>query len=396
MLTTRLRAVGSAASPLAGTLVFRGSQFLLLVVIARVSDGEQRVALLLLLGIQAVIGIFSDSGAFNYLLTRDPNLLSRSLFHRLLALQAGLTSTLSIVSLAALYLTGKVTVDSAATAVTALALASTLITDSVTRTAKAPTLVFGREVTYGVVDAVVGVTRAAVCAACLICHSLLPLAVLPVVGIVVVLTVYVLVRDDFAQAPVPGRYIRQTVEIGLSGAITGVYSQALLVFGTIALQPSSAALLAAALRVVQPLEFIPATASAQMIPRIRAEKLRLRDAWLTSILVGTAMAVGLAVAAPFVGNLLRMPEHFESILRILSLAFVIKCGNYVTISYLLARHHVRARLAVSLATAGFAMIAVPIVSQHGLIPLAWTALAVELFLMASSGLAVRRTAQTNV
>ena len=319
-------------APNIGTALLRGSQLLILALLAR-SEADVRSTLLTGFGLLAAFGMLSDSGAALYVLGVDRSALTRSVLARSLVVQ-GITTGVGLTAgvVFALAVSGR----AGTTAVAVLAaLALNLAIDSVTRTAKAPLLVLGRDGAYGLVDLAIGAAKVVVLAVGLLQGSLLVLVALPLPGLLGLVLVTGWVAKRLPGGPAPVGLTRQILAIGLAGALSAGYSQMPVLVGSVLLPLHAAALLAASTRIVQAMEFIPSTFSQQVMPRLRTWSHSWQRVYGSFLLLGAAMALTAAVFRTLLEALAGVELDLLPVFGLLLVTFVLKSGNYFLIARLL-------------------------------------------------------------
>lgn len=337
--------VGRILAPNIGIALLRGSQLLILALLAR-SEADVRNTLLTGFGLLAAFAMLSDSGASLYVLGVDRTGLTRSMLARSLILHAittGVGLTAGVVF--ALAVTGR---SGNGVVVVLVALALTLTIDSVTRTAKAPLLVLGRDGAYGLLDLALGAAKVVLLTFGLLQGSLLVLLMLPLPGVVglVLITRWVALRLPGGQ-PAPVGLTREILEVGLAGALSAGYSQMPVLVGSLVLPLHSAALLAASTRIVQAMEFIPGTFSLQVMPRLRTWRHPWQGAYAGFLVLGVAMAFAALASRPLLEAFAHVELSLLPVFGPLLVTFVLKSGNYFLIARLLVLWPPRVRLAVS-------------------------------------------------
>jgi hypothetical protein len=336
--------LGRVLAPNVGIALLRGSQLLVLALLAR-SEADIRSTLLTGFGLIAAFSMLSGEGAGLYMLGVDRNFLTRRVLARSLIVQA---ITISVGMTAGVVLA--LAVSGRATMIVVLvfaALALTSVIDGLIRTAKAPLLVLGRDGVYGLIDLVLGTAKAVLLAVGLLQGSILVLLILPLPGLVglVVITRWV-VRRLPGGRPAPVGLTREILAIGLAGALSAGYSQAPVLVGSVVLPLHSAALLAASTRIVQAMEFIPGTFSLQVMPRLRTWRHSWQRAYGAFLVLGAVMAL----AALVFRHLLEAFAHVEldlmPVFGLLLVTFVLKSGNLFLTARLLVLWSPRVRMVV--------------------------------------------------
>jgi hypothetical protein len=380
---------GRVLAPNIGIALLRGSQLLILALLAR-SEADIRSILLTGFGLIAAFSMLFGEGAGLYILGVDRSFLSRSVLARSLIVQV---ITTSVGMTAGVVLTLAVSGGARMLAILVLAaLALTTAIEGLTRTAKAPLLVLGRDGVYGLIDLVLGTVKVAVLAVGLFQGSLLVLLILPLPGLVgLVMTTRWVANRLPGGRPAPAGLTREILAIGLAGALSAGYSQAPVLVGSIALPLHSAALLAASTRIVQAMEFIPGTFSLQVMPRLRTWRHSWQRAYGAFLVLGAAMVLGALLFRPLLESFAHVELNLIPVFGLLLVTFVLKSGNLFLTARLLVLWSPRVRMgvcavvdivAVGLTVAGSAV--------AGLSGVAGAAVAIEATFAGLALLAMRR------
>ncbi|WP_101948148.1 hypothetical protein [Mycobacterium sp. 3519A] len=332
-MSLSIRRLARILAPNVGIALLRGSQLLILALLAR-SPVDIRSLLLTGFGLLAAFAMLSDSGATLYVLGIDRNALTRSVLGRSLVLQ-GITIGvgLSIGVTFTLIVSGK----AGATAVMLLvALALNLAVDSLTRTAKAPLLVLGRDGAYGLLDLALGAAKVAVLAVGILQESLLVMLALPLPGLVglFLVTKWVARRLPRGQ-PAPAGMTREILTTGVAGALSAGYSQMAVLVGSAMLPLHSAALLAASTRIVQSMELIPSTFFLQVMPRLRKWASSWRRVYGGFLTLGAVLALAAYILRGLLEAFTGVELDVVPVFGLLLITFVLKSGNYFLVARLL-------------------------------------------------------------
>lgn len=377
------------AVPTVGSGALRIAQLAVLLVLARHGESDQRDILLTAFGLLGVIGIFTDSGAGNYLLAADPETVSRALYRRVLLIQG----STAVAGVAVVLCSSLMIGDGAASSSTVAILASLSVTqtlDSLIRAAKAPLLAAGRDDRFGQVDLASSIGKLTIAGTALAAQETLILLAMPAISAGVLLICLRLARPRASETPLPRGVTLRVLEIGASGSLSALYSQAPLVIGVGVLSVADAAKLAAVTRIVQALEFLPATAAAQAIPRLRRNPQAVRRWWISLTVFGVTSAVALFLTSPWLERLLTLKLSYEPVVAVLGLALAIKFGNYILVSAMLAQQMMRTRLRITLTVAAVALTLGFTLSSLGLVALSATSVVTELLLLTLSTIALSR------
>lgn len=391
MVTAISRRAGSGIRlivPSIGTAALRVTQLVILVALSRLGDADERNVLVTAFGLLAAVGIVSDSGAGNFVLANDPDDLTRPVFRRVLSVHL-ITTSLGVIAvlIAMLGLGGDAVGAGTVGVVVALSLTQTL--DSLVRVCKAPLLLHGRDGAYGLVDLVSIAAKAPVLALVFLSGQLHWLWLLPLPSLVMVIGL-LSALEPAPSGDTPPRLVLRILEIGASGSLTALYSQAPLIIGAATLSIADAATLAAATRIVQAMEFVPATLATQALPRLRRLPHKVFPWWGGAVALGAVMAVVLVACRPLIERVLHMDIEPHIVLIALASALTLKCGNYLLVAGLLARGLARVRLGISATVGAIAIVGCLVASTYGLAALAGASIVTEAALMILSGAALIR------
>lgn len=332
-------------SPLAASIALRISQLLVMIAAAQTFPAALRPSVLAAFGVIAAVAVFSDAGAATYLLTRAN--LTRATLAGALRVQAligviGIVAGVSYASLALPWPPGPLRVA----IVGAIAVSQAL--DAQTRVARSASLHRGADARYALGDALLALTKSTVAVGMIAAALPLLLLVLPLLSAVVLVSVIAVARASLPQGEDAVRF-GDVIDYGLSGAASGLYSQAPFMLA-VALAPVEAvAALAVALRVIQPLEVVPAVVSQQMIPRVRTRDLTATRPWVGFAAVGLVCGVVVVLCGPLIEWLFRQPLSPTGLLVLLAATLPFKFGNYALAAFLLALGGVRRKTMLSLA-----------------------------------------------
>jgi hypothetical protein len=344
--------VKSSRLRLAAPVVAAGStrvlQLVLLAVLLLLAEGTQQATLVAGFALLSSFAILTDSGATNYLLSLTRLELGRAVHLRATAVHIVLAAV-GAVAAVVITLTAAGADRSSVVLIVMAGLAVSQVFDSVTRTTRAPQLVFGRDGSYALPDVALVVAKAPVLLAAVLLSrpELLALVAVPSVAI----AVYTFVsnrRAIDAGPPAPARMLRTIAQFGLSGSLSALYSQAPLVLGTIILGVGPIAPLALAYRVVQPLEVIPATLSQQLIPRIRRLKHPFVRYWALFAATGLVLTGVLVLLIPLVEHLLADSAFDALVFVIIALSIGPKFGNYALVAFSMGRGYIAQRLTATI------------------------------------------------
>lgn len=376
--------------PSIGTAALRLTQLVILVALSRLADAGERNVLVTAFGLLAAVGIISDSGAGNFILANDPKELTRTVFRRVLSVHMITTSLGVVAVLVAMLGLGNDRVSGGGIGVV-VALSLTQTFDSLVRVCKAPLLLQGRDGAYGLIDIGSIAAKAPILAAVFLSGQLGWLWLLPLPSLVLIVGLLSTLHPPTGapDEPLP-RLVRRILEIGASGSLTALYSQAPLIIGAATLSIANAATLAAATRIVQAMEFVPATLATQALPRLRRLPRKVLPWWACLVGLGSVMAVLLVAFRPLIERILHMDIEPTIVLIALASALTLKSGNYLLVAGLLARGLARVRLGISAIVGTIAIVGCLVASTHGLAALAGMSIVTEVALMTLSGGALIR------
>ncbi len=354
----------------------------LFVLLATAVPGE-RATLVAGFGVLSAFAIFTDSGASPYLLQTAPDRLGRAVHVRATLFHLGLSAAGATAALAIVAVSPGSQVGSW---VVLAALAVSGVGDSVMRTTRAPLLVQRRDAAFATPEAALVAVKAPFLLWALLAGSPSPLIGLAPVSVAVLVVTFLRVRRGLMIGGVlPRRLYAHILEFGVSGSLSSLYSQAPLVVGTLILGVGPAEPLAVAYRLVQPLEFLPATVAAQLMPRLRAGDARTAP-WLAVFAgSGAVVAVTTILLLPAL-DALAGGAIVASVYVVVAASAVPKFANYLLVAVAMARGFILQRL---LATAVVAVVAVTAsvlaAVFAGAVAIAWVTVGCELLLFALLG-----------
>lgn len=369
----------------------RGVQLGVLLVLLVAATGDDRATLVSGFAVLSAFAIFTDSGSSPYLLQTAPERLGRALhiratgFHLALA-AAGAAAALGTIALSPGSHVGSWTV--------LIGLAVSGVCDSVMRTTRAPLLVQRRDAAYAAPEAALTILKLPLLVWALVASTPVPLAGLGAVSAVVLLVTFVQARRGLATGvPVPRRVYVHILEFGVSGSLSSLYSQAPLVVATLILGVGAAEPLAVAYRLVQPLEFLPATVAAQLMPRLRAGEARALP-WLgVFAATGVAVAVVLILILPLLDGITG-GAIVTAVYVVVAASAVPKFANYLVVAVAMARGFILQRLVATAVTAAVAIGASILAAAFaGALTIAWVTVTCELLLLTLLGSSVAASAR---
>ena len=366
-------------------------QLVVLVVLVAQTDGAAESTLVAGLAILSAFAIFTDSGAGNFLLATPPAELSRALHSRATVLHLFLATAGGIAALT-LTLAGEDSDRGSTVIVILLGLSVAQISDSITRTCRAPALVRGDDVGYALPELVLLASKLPVLAAVLVTGRPGLLVLLAVPSVAVCLVTWSTARRRLrADVPLPAATTRKILEFGLSGSLSALYSQAPLIVGTAVLGVATIAPLALAYRVVQPLEIVPATFAQQLLPRIRRKKLRLLPIWLAFAGAGVVAVLALVTLSGPLSAALGSSTFVLALFVPIACSLAPKFGNYALVAVTMGLGYVRRRLVATAVVGCVALVLATTASALGDVTLlSWSALISELLLLAVLGSSLAR------
>lgn len=344
----------SLAAPTAAAIFLRVAQLMILIAGAQVLPSVDTETFLAAFSVVAGFAIFADAGAPTYLITtRD---LNRGIYDRAVLLQITVATAGALLSAAFALLT--LPWSSAGFALLVLgSLGAAQVFDSVTRAARSALLREGHNSAYALGDALAGGSKVAIAILMITLDSALMLAILPVAACTVAAMMYSRSRRGVpAGRASPGEY-RRVLQYGVSGAVSGLYSQAPYLV-TVALAPVAvSAVLSVILRVYQPLEIAPATASQQLLARLRTRSAPILTTWSIFAATGAVLALAVLSARPIIMVAFDTEGVSTGLLAAMALVAPLKFGNYALVSFLLASRGVNLKTVVSLGVGAFSVLA---------------------------------------
>ncbi|NDK91672.1 hypothetical protein GYA93_19140 [Gordonia desulfuricans] len=352
-----LRSIARLSSPTLSAILSRMSQFLILFSLTAISDANDRSSAVVAFGLISAVGIMADTGAANYLLTRTLDEATQKTFIRVVGVQA-VSSLVGAVGCIA-YASAVVHLSHTTISVI-VALSCVQVFEAVGKAARAPYLVLHQPVRYVVPEVLIAIVKA-FCAGyvLLVGASALPYWLLAVfsamvIGIVAIRTKKLLVSTGPERSRVTE--LRDVLRFGLSGATSAVYSQVPLLIAPLVMPVGEAAIVAFVLRIIQPPEVVPATISAQLLPRLRDATSRTTIlTWWGFLAIGLVTAVSIGSVSGWVTEIFFDSPVSLFVLIAFLMSMVIKSGNYGLVAVVLALRRPNAR---SICNIGIGAIAV--------------------------------------
>jgi hypothetical protein len=309
------------------------------------SPEETRASLLALFGVVGAVGVFSDSGAITYVLTRKREDVSRQLIARTLAVQlcASLVGAVAGLVFCVVVLPWTSWAQAVLLAVGPLA---AQVVESAVRVVRAPALVRHADARFGTTDLMLAAGKLLVVVACLLLWS--PFALIGLVIPSLAVLAWVARREarslpEGAGAP----HVRDIAAYGLAGASSGLYSQVpYLVCATVA-PISVTASLALALRVVQPLEVVPGVMGQQLLARMNSHRSALVP-WSLFFGLGALAATSVVALRPVIEVVFSYRFVPAVVLYIIALSVPVKFGNYALAAAVIAEGRLREKIGTSL------------------------------------------------
>jgi hypothetical protein len=338
----------SLLAPVVAAGSTRVLQLVLLAVLLALAEGGTQATLVAGFALLSSFAILTDSGATNYLLSLSKDRLGRPVHLQATAVHI-ILATLGAAAAVAITLTAAGAERGTSVVVVMAGLAVSQIFDSVTRTTRAPQLVFGRDGSYALPDVALVVAKIPVLGAALLLDRVDVLAIVAVPSTAIAVYTFLANRRAIAATvAAPPRMLRTIAQFGLSGSLSALYSQAPLVLGTIILGVGPIAPLALAYRVVQPLEVVPATVSQQLIPRVRGLKHSFVRYWAAFIVTGLVFTGLLALFLPLISRLVGDGAFDPAVFLIIALSIGPKFGNYALVAYSMGRGYISQRLTATI------------------------------------------------
>lgn len=339
--TTRL-----AAPALAGGLL-RVSQILILVALATASaDPSTTLSLVAAFGIAAAFAVITDSGAATYLLAEGGREITREVLNRCLLVHASLGSA-GAFSACLLVLLRFDSLQSPVMALVAFAIVVTPAVDSALRVVRTPLLVRGLDHRYAGPEMGIALLKAIAAGVVFITGDVAWLLSLPLTSALLLVVTWLQVRTSLPGGLPDENTTRSILVFGITGAATALYSQAPLLAAGFLLPIQAVAVLTICYRIVQPLEFVPATICQQAIPRLRKGRLRLVTLWVGLTAAGLTGAALIAVGRPVVETLFETSIRPSVVLILVAASMPLKFGSYALSAAMFANGLVREKLMVT-------------------------------------------------
>lgn len=380
------------AFPTVATVTLRLSQFLVLVVLGQAPSPVVRDVLVAAVGTLAAFTIVTESGAANYMLSRQSGQPGRGEYRIALGLQLGLGLLGGAMALA---LSATRSGDSISPVLWLVlgAIALSQVVDGLLRAARAPLLRDSRDAAYALPEFILALAKIGTIAVALVLRELEPLLVLPLFSVAVAAwTIWSVRRHLHDERVRTSHVVRAIVPFGLTGSISSLYSQLPVIVSAAVLPVSATAMLTVACRVVQPLEILPGTASLQLLPRVRGLRHRLLRWWLAFVAVGAVLAASAIVVAPYIEELLNVTAWSWAVFLLVAAALVPKSGNYLLAAAVMALGGINRRLVVTCAVAALSVLACLLtVGPLGSTGLAAVMVGSEVLLAVGLGVALHRT-----
>lgn len=391
MALEKTRAVPRLLMPMTATVSLRLSQFLVLLILARLSESNVRPFMISAFGILTAFTILSDAGAANYMLANTEQLLGRRVYRLAIAMQLGLGLLGTSAALALCAWRAPVAVDPAAWSVT-IALGVAQLLDGALRAVRVPMLLRGDDVRYSLPELGLALLKLPILSLAYLVGDLQLLIILPLVSASVLLPtgrrMFVSLQDEAPPAPRTGRRILQ---YGLAGSMSGLYSQLPLVIAAATLPLNSTAMLTVAYRVTQPLELVPGTLATQLLPRVRVTVKKPWRWWLSFCGTGTVLFLLAWAASDVLRQLFMVPVWNSWIFVLVAVALVPKAGNYALAAMVMGLGGIRGRLIVTAIVGAISIVVLTILANEGrVLGIAAMAPLSEVFLAIGLGLCLRR------
>jgi hypothetical protein len=360
-MSSRVANAARLAVPSGGAVLLRLAQMCVIAAGSAVSPHEIRASLLATFGVVSAVGVFSDTGAITYLLTRKKADLSRRMVARSFSVQlctslvGGLAGTLFCV----LVLPWPTWSQGVLLAVGPI---SAQMVESAVRVLRAPVLVRHADARFGVIDVMIAVGKVLVVGACLIVWS--PLVLLGLVVPSLVVLAWVAHREgrnlpDRADSP----RVRDIVAYGLAGASSGLYSQVPYLVCAAVAPVSVTGSLALALRVVQPLEVVPGVMGQQLLTRMKDGR-AVFLVWTVFVGLGALSATLVVVSRPLIEILFSYRFTPVVVLYVIALSVPVKFGNYALTAGVIGAGRLGAKIGTSLAVGAVTVVLTVLAAAH--------------------------------
>ncbi|MEV8136178.1 hypothetical protein [Microbacterium aurantiacum] len=350
------------SSPASSSILLRLSQLLVMVVGSQVLPSDARASFLVAFSVVAAFGVFSDSGAGNFLLAQP--VLSRTTFEKAVATQLWVAAAGA--ALGAVYSVVFLPWPSTASGLLiAGSLGASQALDSATRAARSGRLKSGDDWGFSLGDGVAALAKMLLATSGLLLDSITFVLGLPVASAIVFCFMYLYSRPSRSGANQRGQ-VRQIFKFGLAGVTSGLYSQApFLLLSAIAPIQASAAL-SVLLRVVQPLEIVPAVASQQVLARASSRRVPVARLWLCFTALGALFGTILILLRAEISELFGS-ETLPLVLAItVALILPIKFGNYLLNTMMLAKSLLWTKISISIGVGLAATIATLLIAPIAL------------------------------
>lgn len=332
------------AVPSGGAVLLRLAQVSMIAAGSAVSPNGTRASLLATFGVVGAVGVFSDSGAITYVLTRKRADLSRQVVARAFAVQLCTSLVGGVAGLVFCVLVLPWTAWSYGVLL-AVGPLSAQVVESAVRVLRAPALVRHADARFGTIDVMLAAGKLIVVGACLIVWS--PLALLGLVVPSLAVFCWVALREgrrlpDAAGSP----RLRDIFAYGLAGASSGLYSQVPYLVCAAVAPVSVTGSLALALRVVQPLEVVPAVMGQQLLTRMSRGR-RVVVMWTIFAGLGALAAISVVVLRPVIEVLFSYRFAPVIVLYVVAVSVPVKFGNYALTAWVIGAGRVREKISTS-------------------------------------------------
>lgn len=348
-------------TPLAGALSSRILQLGILLVLSSWSESG-RDFLVIGFGLVASLGVMSDSGAANFILSRDRTDLSTGMIFRVIAFHV-LLGTCGAAGAVALAVRSGGSEASTYEVCVLAAVAASQVLDSVTRASRSVELLRYRDARYAWPEIALTIMKLPLVVGAYLAGALHYLFGLPLASLIVACVTLLKALLGIARSRSEKSIYRELVTFGISGAVSALYSQSPTVLGSFLLSPNQLAPIVIMYRVVQPVEIVAATMGQQIIPRMRSRMDGCSRYWAIFVIIGFAVGAVAAALGPAAISAVFEESVPYSVFLVLACSIPIKFGNYALVSFLLARRYVLGRLYATLAVGLLGMMAILVMVQ---------------------------------
>lgn len=347
------------------TVALRLSQFLVLLMLARLAEDSLRSFMISAFGVLTAFTILSDAGAANFMLANTQGGLARRAYRAALALQLALGLLGAMAALALCAWRAPDAVDFASWSVI-VALGVGQVLDGCLRAVRVPMLLLGDDVRYSLPELALAALKLPILLTAYLVGDLQLLIVLPAVSATVLLLTGKRVLASLPDDVLLARWTSlRILQYGLAGSMSGLYSQLPLVIAAATLPLSSTAMLTLAYRVAQPLELVPGTLATQLLPRVRSRVRRPFRWWLSFCGAGILLFCALWAASDLLRLLFDVPVWNAWLFLLVAAALVPKSGNYALAAMVMGLGGIKGRLVVTAVVGAVSVLVLTVLAREG-------------------------------